>query len=77
VLEAHHAGLAEAVAYLDEHQLVGIPDGRGIRVALLSPRLLSNRVNSTPGWDAADEGESGGRGDEAIILYPFEEKRPK
>jgi Endonuclease/Exonuclease/phosphatase family len=29
------------------NRLVGIPDGRGIRVALLSPRLLSNRVDIT------------------------------
>ena len=30
-----------------DNQLTGTPDGRGIRVALLSPRLLSNRVNIT------------------------------
>jgi Endonuclease/Exonuclease/phosphatase family len=30
-----------------DNRLVGIPDGRGIRVALLSPRLLSNRVDIT------------------------------
>jgi endonuclease/exonuclease/phosphatase family metal-dependent hydrolase len=30
-----------------DHRLVGIPDGRGIRVALLSPRRLSNRVDIT------------------------------
>jgi endonuclease/exonuclease/phosphatase family metal-dependent hydrolase len=28
-----------------EHRLTGIADGRGIRVALLSPRRLANRVN--------------------------------
>jgi hypothetical protein len=30
-----------------DHRLAGGPDGRGIRVALLSPRLLSNRVDIT------------------------------
>jgi hypothetical protein len=30
-----------------DDRLVGIPDGRGIRVALLSPRLLSNRGDIT------------------------------
>jgi endonuclease/exonuclease/phosphatase family metal-dependent hydrolase len=30
-----------------DNRLVGIPDGRGIRVALLSPRLLSNSVDIT------------------------------
>ena len=30
-----------------DNRLVGSPDGRGIRVALLSPRLLSNRVDIT------------------------------
>ncbi|HZA77679.1 MAG TPA: endonuclease/exonuclease/phosphatase family protein [Acidimicrobiales bacterium] len=30
-----------------DHRLAGIPDGRGIRVALLSPRRLSNRVDIT------------------------------
>ena len=30
-----------------DNRLAGIPDARGIRVALLSPRLLSNRVDLT------------------------------
>jgi endonuclease/exonuclease/phosphatase family metal-dependent hydrolase len=30
-----------------DNRLAGIPDGRGIRVALLSPRLLSNRADLT------------------------------
>jgi predicted extracellular nuclease len=30
-----------------DNQLAGIPDGRGIRVALLSPGLLSDRVDIT------------------------------
>ncbi len=30
-----------------DNRLAGIPDGRGIRVALLSPRLLSDRVDIT------------------------------
>jgi endonuclease/exonuclease/phosphatase family protein len=30
-----------------DHRLTGIPDRRGIRVALLSPRRLSNRVDIT------------------------------
>ena len=29
-----------------DHRLAGIPDGRGIRVALLSPRRLSNRADT-------------------------------
>ena len=28
-----------------DHRLTGIADGRGIRVALLSPRRLANRVD--------------------------------
>jgi len=30
-----------------DNRLTGTPDVRGIRVALISPRLLSNRVNIT------------------------------
>jgi hypothetical protein len=30
-----------------DNRLAGIPDARGIHVALLSPRLLSNRVDLT------------------------------
>jgi hypothetical protein len=47
-------GPEQLLAYLNaacsndfDDRLVGIPDGRGIRVALLSPRLLSNRVDIT------------------------------
>jgi endonuclease/exonuclease/phosphatase family metal-dependent hydrolase len=41
------ADLNGACAIDFDHRLAGIPDGRGIRVALLSPRRLSNRVDIT------------------------------
>jgi hypothetical protein len=38
----------DAASNIDfDNRLVGSPDGRGIRVALQSPRLLSNRVDIT------------------------------
>jgi hypothetical protein len=54
VLALQEVGPEHVLADLDaacsidfDNRLVGIPDGRGIRVALLSPRLLSNRVDIT------------------------------
>jgi endonuclease/exonuclease/phosphatase family metal-dependent hydrolase len=52
VLALQEVGPEQVLADLDaacsiefDHRLVGVPDGRGIRVALLSPRRLSNRVD--------------------------------
>ena len=54
VLALQEVGPEHVLADLDaacsidfDNRLVGSPDGRGIRVALLSPRLLSNRVDIT------------------------------
>ena len=54
VLALQEVGPEHALADLNaacsidfDNRLVGRPDGRGIRVALLSPRQLSNRVNIT------------------------------
>jgi endonuclease/exonuclease/phosphatase family metal-dependent hydrolase len=41
------ADLNAACAIDFDHRLTGTPDGRGIRVALLSPRRLSNRADIT------------------------------
>jgi endonuclease/exonuclease/phosphatase family metal-dependent hydrolase len=52
VLALQEVGPEQVLADLDaacsiefDHRLVGVPDGRGIRVALLSPRRLSHRVD--------------------------------
>jgi hypothetical protein len=52
VLALQEVGPGQVLADLDaacsiefDHRLAGVPDGRGIRVALLSPRRLSNRVH--------------------------------
>jgi hypothetical protein len=41
------ADLTYACAIDFDHRLVGIPDPRGIRVALMSPRQLSTRTDIT------------------------------
>jgi hypothetical protein len=48
VLALQEVGPEQGLAGIDfDNRLVGSPDGRGIRVALLSPRLLSNSVDIT------------------------------
>jgi endonuclease/exonuclease/phosphatase family metal-dependent hydrolase len=54
VLALQEVGPEEVLADLNaacsidfDHRLAGVPDGRGIRVSLLSPRRLSNRVDIT------------------------------